>query len=1058
MQVTGARSAPHFSGFDAVSPPPAPEAPAAAPAPEAAPAPAQSHPAGGKGPLRADDAAPAAAQPTRQIPDWVPGQPPAPMGLAPEASAPAPAHDPLQAPQAPQSPPRQWHMHLQHAPASAPPPSAEHAGHRPTPIAQAAAQAAATAPAAPAAPKADPMEIAALELMLAEPENQEMIRHFGGERKPLPTWTTVGQGIEARYGQDLGSRLYQLQNAQRAVETEFFNAMDAARQAELPRLPQHPMSMRRNEPAPESGVPGWVYKPGDGHWDGSGPSWAFDPAAFARTYAQGDSPAQRAFAHLHGNDPVRRPPARNTEEGDTNSWSLNGRTLVLGRKIDRREEGLTSDSVAASQNGTPDWAPSRVQRPDTQLDPDRITKLHNKEFVWFDPQLGFVTDEANLRESWIDRAFPAIVGGVMSVMSMGAASAAMGITAGSTATVGQSMVLGAVGNATMQVVSSGGRLNFGSLLQATLSAGLSNSLMRIPGLQNLGASQNLSERLMGHLGRAGVQGVIQQVNGGSFRDGFVNSALSSVAGEVTQHLNVQIDQMQGLSAHESSTLRLLARAAGSALRVAGSGDPAAGFANDFLTGILGDAMQNQATGARAQGQAQQEAAAQAQPGQTPAANSTVTVGRGDTLEQLARTHYGENWRAGLTALVAANPGLRTNRWGSPLITPGQTLNAPSLQGLSAEQLARLGHTGGQIIGRNSQGLNARAQWLAAQQARAAAQAAARQQPQGMSPDEAHARYMAGGSRSDSYQRALGENYRTTWHTPAASRPGSSALTQTLSDIAARTAGAITGTAGSFADMAEGSWRVVRNSALQVGDILTFGYNHDHPVMQQAWSEQQQLGQSIVTAMLSPRETTSRAIESVVNRYEAAMRIEDPYAQSQALGRLFNDVGQAALGLGYSSPSVFRSGMALGRAIGENAFTGPPAGSRWAQRGAVGDLGVGNAARGDSDMPGSAARVLGASREEAVANAVGGVRSGEIIRTTRGRTDVDVIDPAGNLYAVGGPAKANNMGNFIRGLMIYSETAAARGVNAYFYYAPNTPQTVIDAAIRVLGPKFVKPIP
>ena len=92
--------------------------------------------------------------------------------------------------------------------------------------------------------------------------------------------------------------------------------------------------------------------------------------------------------------------------------------------------------------------------------------------------------------------------------------------------------------------------------------------------------------------------------------------------------------------------------------------------------------------------------------------------------------------------------------GSLLITPEQTLNAPSLQGLSADQLARLGHTGGQIVANNSQGLNIRAQWLAEQQARAAAQQAARQS-QGMSADEAYARYMAGGGRSGSYQRALG---------------------------------------------------------------------------------------------------------------------------------------------------------------------------------------------------------------------------------------------------------------------------------------------------------------
>ncbi|QTD45634.1 hypothetical protein [Ottowia testudinis] len=55
-----------------------------------------------------------------------------------------------------------------------------------------------------------------------------MVQHFGGDLKPLPTWTSVGEGIQARYGQDLGARLYQLQNAQRAVEAEFLLGMDQA--------------------------------------------------------------------------------------------------------------------------------------------------------------------------------------------------------------------------------------------------------------------------------------------------------------------------------------------------------------------------------------------------------------------------------------------------------------------------------------------------------------------------------------------------------------------------------------------------------------------------------------------------------------------------------------------------------------------------------------------------------------------------------------------------------------------------------------------------------------
>ena len=596
MQAIGQRSAAPYTGFDAVTPPPAPAAPPEAishvapaeqPHQDGAPAP-QAHSFNNKGPLRVADT----ARPARQIPDWVPGQPPALAGLntAQPAARLEPSEGRLRTPGG-----------LASLMSAGTPLSALQNLPLPlTPIAAAATKAATPAdPAAPAAPKADPMEIAALELLLAEPENQDMIRHFGGELKPLPTWTTVGQGIEARYGQDLGSRLNQLQTAQRAVETEFFNAMDAARQAKLPRLPQHPVSMRRNEPAPESGVPGWVYQPGDGHSHGRSPGWAFDPAAFARHYAQGDSPAQRAFAHLHGPEAVRFVPAPNTEAGGTNSWSLNGRTLVLGRKIDRREEGLTSDSVAASQNGTPDWAPSRVQRPDTQLDPDRITKLHNKEFVWFDPQLGWSTDDANIKQSGLDRAFPYIFAGAITAMTFGAgstvaagiSSAAGGGTAGNLAVAAAT---GAVSNAALQLAANG-RINFGQLLQSALSAGATAGIAHLPGVgQHLdGLAGTAAQRLMEYTGRASVQGALQAIMGGNFRDGMANSLLGSLAGEVGQQLNAHINQLQvthGLNASEASALRLLSRAASSALRVAGSGDAAAGFASDFLGGIMGDAL------------------------------------------------------------------------------------------------------------------------------------------------------------------------------------------------------------------------------------------------------------------------------------------------------------------------------------------------------------------------------------------------------------------------------------------------------------------------------------
>jgi len=72
-----------------------------------------------------------------------------------------------------------------------------------------------------AAPNASPTEIAALELLLAEPANQEMVAQFGPPLRPLNTDTDVGQGILARFGPDLGARLTQLQEAHNAVTTPY---------------------------------------------------------------------------------------------------------------------------------------------------------------------------------------------------------------------------------------------------------------------------------------------------------------------------------------------------------------------------------------------------------------------------------------------------------------------------------------------------------------------------------------------------------------------------------------------------------------------------------------------------------------------------------------------------------------------------------------------------------------------------------------------------------------------------------------------------------------------
>ncbi len=169
-------------------------------------------------------------------------------------------------------------------------------------------------------PKADPMEIAALELLLAEPANQDMVQHFGGPLKPLPTDTATGQGIQARYGADLGARLSQLQTAQQAVREEYRKAVDNA------------------APAPGPNTPGSVHVPATGSGETAEPArWDFDPAAFTSQYASGESPAQKAFAQLHGSDPLQYKEGKDIDGAAPSAYVLDSFKLVQGQT--NTEEG-----------------------------------------------------------------------------------------------------------------------------------------------------------------------------------------------------------------------------------------------------------------------------------------------------------------------------------------------------------------------------------------------------------------------------------------------------------------------------------------------------------------------------------------------------------------------------------------------------------------------------------------------------------------------------------------------------------------------------------------------
>ena len=245
-----------------------------------------------------------------------------------------------------------------------------------------------TAGAQAAAPNASPTEIAALELLLAEPANQEMVAQFGPPLRPLNTDTNVGQGILARFGPDLGARLTQLQEAQDGVRNQYLHALDQATQS----------------PGPDT--PGSQWVPGTGQGETAEPGrWTLDPAAFSRHYAQGDSLAQRAFADLHGQDPLVFHEGR---EGDAHS-EPSYHTLGPFR--------LAQGQPYGSDKSLPDAC---LLRDYTQLSPEHSADLINKEYLWFDPVNGWSTSADNIQAptGFLDKALPVAFSALMCMVAL----------------------------------------------------------------------------------------------------------------------------------------------------------------------------------------------------------------------------------------------------------------------------------------------------------------------------------------------------------------------------------------------------------------------------------------------------------------------------------------------------------------------------------------------------------------------------------------------------------------------------------------------------------------
>ncbi len=486
--------------------------------------------------------------------------------------------------------------------------------------------------------------------------------------------------------------------------------------------------------------------------------------------------------------------------------------------------------------------------------------------------------------------------------------------------------------------------------------------MQYTGLKDMLGSADLAKSSLAHLGKAGLTGLLQEATGGKFKDGFMNSALASIAQGVGDHLNQQIGELKDISPEQASVLKLLSKAASSALKIAGTDDPAAGFASEFLSGVLGDGLKG------AQGKGQEQGQSQ--------------VGNEGPLGQAAQPgdRPSSDW---VKNLGASEVDAQTAQWVEAFANPAAL---PSSQGIQVAS-APIGTVGDAGYFDDS--------------------GAYIEPPQLIWPD---------GTTSTLAQSSDGEPMLSETEVRETALP---MLPEDFrrQEIEYRNSTEVQPPQYSFTELVEMSHSPVDSYSAQEYRDAAAQYR------------------------ASMGEDFRR--DSIYNGLWTRAAALDAAAGGGWGQEVMNDITGFATEEGLHAQTGVAIGGALGRGIGNRL-------------GGSVDKVVGGAEGRPSG--GAAVQTLGATREQAVADAVGGIRSGEIIKTTRGKTDVDVTDPAGNLIAVGGPAKADNLGNFVRGLMVYSETATARGVSAYFYYAPNTPQTVIDAATKVLGPGFVKPIP
>ncbi len=425
-------------------------------------------------------------------------------------------------------------------------------------------------PPQPGVAMGDAASLGQLDLYLADPFVTQLRTQLGGS----VATPTNGLALEQQrlYGAGRYAELTQFSQALSAVRATHAAAMQAAKDSGGTGWIDVPMQFGTD---PDTGLPTGVYATvGDGEIqrDANGaPVLAtqrvFDEAVFTNAWlaegAQSGGLAQQAFARFYGeahSQIVLRP--------DT--------TQNAGRPTWVSQPSLDNPRVRLGDGGVQDGELFA-------LDLSNPRKLNNDAAVSFDPELGWVTPSANIHQdrNWFDKAMPIVMVAFVSWMTAGAATAA------EWGPVYSAAAAGAAASFTSGAISD--NLSFKGVLigavTGALTAGLTPQLTSALKDAGMGAAAGVAARMT-------VQGGIQALLGGKFKDGAIAGFASGLAELTGESLKTSINEALKagtMTTAEAFAARSFNTVLSSAIRAAGSpGDPAQAFAQDWL----GSLMQN----------------------------------------------------------------------------------------------------------------------------------------------------------------------------------------------------------------------------------------------------------------------------------------------------------------------------------------------------------------------------------------------------------------------------------------------------------------------------------